>query len=151
MSSKGPHRRPFYGSVHRASKRHQVHSGGMSCSAKHFALHVVIKRDPSLFQLWSKRGAKLLFQAPYQRVAERNEMGLLHSKFRMLMTRMANDRLEQFASVKSANNGGDHIHQLQVLSFHVVGKEALRFGSQLEKSLVKQASELSTHWPYRIE
>ena len=80
----------------------------MSCSAKHFALHVVIKRDPSLFQLWSKRGAKLLFQAPYQRVAERNEMGLLHSKFRMLMTGMANDRLEQFASVKSANNGGDY-------------------------------------------
>ena len=39
------------------------------------------------------------------------------------------DRLEQFAFVEGANDGGDHIHQLQMLSFHIVGKEALRFGS----------------------
>src|SRR6266511_6224176 len=40
----------------------------------HFALHVVIELDPSFFHLWSKCSAKLLFQAPYQRLAKRSEM-----------------------------------------------------------------------------
>src|SRR5262245_4764665 len=41
---------------------------------RHFALHIVIELDPSFFHLWPKCSAKLLFQAPYQRVAKRSEM-----------------------------------------------------------------------------
>ena len=35
----------------------------------HLVLHVVIELDPSFFHVWSKCSAKLLFQAPNQRVA----------------------------------------------------------------------------------
>jgi hypothetical protein len=48
----------------------------------HFALHIVIELDPSFFRLWSKCSAKLLFQAPYQRVAKRSEMQWLRPRGR---------------------------------------------------------------------
>ena len=74
---------------------HRPLSSDMFCSANHLALDDIIERDPSLFQLWSESGTKLLFQAPYQRVTERNKMRRLHSKFCMLITRIANGHLEK--------------------------------------------------------
>jgi hypothetical protein len=69
----------------------------------------------------------------------------------MLPTRMNDDRLEQFTLVEGADNGRDRVHQLEVLSFHVAGKQALRIGSELEKPVVKVVRELSTHRPDRVE
>src|SRR5260370_15654394 len=66
----------------------------------HFALHVVVELDPSFFHLWSKCSAKLLFQAPYQRVAKRSEMQWLRPELCVLATRMANDRVEHFSLVE---------------------------------------------------
>jgi hypothetical protein len=48
--------------------------GFESRCARHFALHGAIERHPGFFQLWGECRAKLLFQAPYQRVAKRIEM-----------------------------------------------------------------------------
>src|SRR5439155_27026239 len=52
----------------------------------HFALHIVIELDPSFFHLRSKCSAKLLFQAPYQRVAKRSEMHWLRPELCVLAT-----------------------------------------------------------------
>src|SRR5947199_10278441 len=83
----------------------------------HFALHVVIELDPSFFHLWSKCSAKLLFQAPYQRLAKRSEMQCLRPELCVLATRMANDRLKHFALVERTDNGRDPVHQFEVLPF----------------------------------
>ena len=53
------------------------------CSTYHFALHCIVEGNPSLFQLWSECGAKLLFQAPYQGVAKRGKMRSLYPKLRV--------------------------------------------------------------------
>jgi len=117
----------------------------------HFALHVVIELDPSFFHLWSKCSAKLLFQAPYQRIAKRSEVQWLRPELCVLATRMANDRLEHFALVERTNNGSDHVHQFEVLPFHVASEQALRIRSEFKKSAVKLVSELSTDRPDRVE
>jgi hypothetical protein len=119
--------------------------------AHHFALHLVIELDPSFFHLWSKCSAKLLFQAPNQRVAKRSEMQWLRPELCVLATRMANDRLEYFALVERTNNGSDHVHQFEVLPFHVAPEQALRIRGEFKKPAVKLVSELSTDWPDRVE
>src|SRR5262245_9585927 len=50
----------------------------------HFRLDRVIEHNPCLLHFWSKRGTKLLLQAPYQRLAERSEMRCLNSEVRVL-------------------------------------------------------------------
>src|SRR5215467_3583711 len=68
-----------------------------------------------------------------------------------MSARVADDRLKQLALVERADDGGNRIHQLEMLSFHVVGKQLLRIGSELEEPTVKCNGELSTHRPYRVE
>src|SRR6516225_3334537 len=65
--------------------------------------------------------------------------------------RVPDDRLKQLALVKCADDGGNRIHQLEMLSFHVAGKQLLRIGGELEEPAVKCNDELSTHRPYRVE
>src|SRR6266511_94204 len=64
---------------------------------------------------------------------------------------MANDRLEHFALVERADNGSDHVHQFEVLPFHVASEQALRIRSEFKKPAVKLVSELSTDRPDRVE
>jgi hypothetical protein len=64
---------------------------------------------------------------------------------------MADDRLEHFALVERANDGSDHVHQFEVLPFHVASEQALRIRSQFKKPAVKLVSELSTDRPDRVE
>src|SRR4029450_5566019 len=64
---------------------------------------------------------------------------------------MANDRLEHFALVERTNNGSDHVHQFEVLPFHVASEQALRIRSEFKKSAVKVVSELSTDRPDLVE
>jgi hypothetical protein len=80
------------------------------------------ERDPGLSQFRSKCGAKLLLQAPNQRFAKRDEVRRADSKMGMLATRMGDDRLEQLALVKRADDCRDHVHEFEVLSFHVAGE-----------------------------
>src|SRR5262245_50796099 len=68
-----------------------------------------------------------------------------------MSARVADHRLKQLALVERADDGGDRIHQLEMLSFHVVGKQLLRIGSELEEAVIKCNGELSTHRPYRVE
>jgi hypothetical protein len=48
----------------------------------------------------------------------------------VLATGMASDRLEHFALVERTNNGSDHVHQFEVLPFHVASEQALRIRSE---------------------
>src|SRR5512132_1097241 len=64
---------------------------------------------------------------------------------------MASDRLEHFALVERTNNGSDHVHQFEVLPFHVAPEQALRIRGKFKKPAVKLVSELSTDWPDRVE
>src|SRR6266704_2059802 len=64
---------------------------------------------------------------------------------------MANDRLEHFVLIKRANNGSDHVHQFEVLSFHVAPEQALRIRSERKKPAVKLVSELATDRPDCVE
>src|SRR5205807_1623256 len=79
------------------------------------------------------------------------EMHWLRPEFCVLATRMANDRLEYFALVERTNNGSDHVHQFEVLPFHVAPEQALRIRSEFKKPAVKLVSELSTDRPDRVE
>src|SRR5439155_8791105 len=63
----------------------------------------------------------------------------------------SNDRLQHFALVERTNNGSDHVHQFELLPFHVASEQALRIRSEFKKSAVKLVSELSTDWPDRVE
>ena len=51
-------------------------------------------------------------------------MGWLHSKLCVLAAGMADDRLKYLAFIKRTNNGGDRVHQLEVLFLHIVGEQA---------------------------
>src|SRR5439155_5274706 len=63
----------------------------------------------------------------------------------------SNDRLQHFALVERTNNGSDHVHQFELLPFHVASEQALRIRSEFKKSAVKLVSELSTDRPDRVE
>ena len=53
--------------------------------------------------------------------------------------------------VERTNNGSDHVHQFEVLPFHVASEQALRIRSEFKKPVVKLISELSTDRPDRVE
>src|SRR5262249_6594463 len=64
------------------------------CGMHHFGLDRVIEHNPCLLHLGSKRGTKLLLQAPYQCLTERSEMRRLYSEVRVLPACMTDDGLE---------------------------------------------------------
>jgi len=63
-------------------------------------------------------------------------MRSLYSKLRVLTTRMADDGLEYFAFIERPNDGGDHVHQLKLLPFHIVGEQPSRIGGEFEEPAV---------------
>jgi len=103
----------------------------------HFTSDCIVERDPGLPQLRSKFGAKLLLEAPDQRVAKCDEVRRVNAETRVLAPAMTNDRLKQFALVQSAHDCRDHVHELKVLSFHIAGEQALGVGSEFKKVAVK--------------
>src|SRR5262249_16028460 len=64
------------------------------CGTHHFRLDRVIEHKPCQLHLWSKRGTKLLLQAPNQCLTERSEMRRLYSEVRVLPACMTDDGLE---------------------------------------------------------
>ena len=54
-------------------------------------------------------------------------------------TRVPDDRLEKFLRVKRANDRRNHIHELEVLLFHLAREQMPHVGRKLEKSLIEQA------------
>jgi len=65
----------------------------------HFTSDCIVERDPGLPQLRSKCRAKLVLEAPDQRVAKCDEVRRVNAETCMLATRMTDDRLKQFAFV----------------------------------------------------
>ena len=94
----------------------------------HFRSDRVVKRDPGLSQLGRKCCAELVFQTPDQRITKRVEVRSLNSEICMLPTRVPDDRLKQFMLIKCPNDCRDHVHELEVLSFHVAREHTLRIG-----------------------
>src|SRR6516165_7563755 len=117
----------------------------------HFALDGVIERNPGSPKFGGECGAKLLLQAPNHRIAKCDEVRLVHPESRVLATGMGNDRLKKCALVERADDGRDRVHQLDVLSVHVVGEQTPRIGSEFEEPTVKEMRNLATHRPDRIE
>ena len=64
-------------------------------------------------------------------------MGWLHPELCVLTTHMTNDGLEYFSFVERANDRGDHVHQLEMLSFHVAWEQTFRIWSEFKKTAVK--------------
>jgi hypothetical protein len=121
------------------------------CCTHHFRLNRIVEHNPCLLHLWSKRRTKLLLQAPYQCLSERNEMRGLYSEVRVLASCLADDGLEYFTLIERPNNRGDRIHQLELLPFHIGGEQASRIGREFEESAVELLGEFSTKWPQRVE
>jgi hypothetical protein len=48
---------------------------------------------------------------------------------------MTNDRLENFSLVERANDRSDHVHQFEMLSFHVAREQTFRIWSEFKKRL----------------
>jgi hypothetical protein len=69
---------------------------------------------------------------------------------RVARHRTADDGLEYFAFIERPNDGGDHIHQLKLLPFHIVGEQPSRIRREFEEPVVKYLSESSMGWPQRI-
>src|SRR6516164_7225255 len=65
----------------------------------HFTSDCIVERDPGLPQLRSKCRAKLVLEAPDQRVAKCDEVRRVNAETCMLATRITDDRLKQFAFV----------------------------------------------------
>src|SRR5262245_57852564 len=122
-----------------------------SCGTHHFRLDRVIEHNPCLLHLRSKRGTKLLLEAPYQCLTERSEMRCLNSEVRVLPPCVADDGLAYFRSIQRTNNRGDRIHQLELLPLHVVGEQAACIGGELKESAVELLGEFATEWPQRVE
>jgi hypothetical protein len=121
------------------------------CGTHHFRLDCIIEHNPCLLHLWSKGGTKLPLQAPNQGLTEGNEMRSLYSEVRVLPACVDDDGLEYFTLIERPYNRGDRIHQLELLLFHIVGKQAARFGREFEESAVEMLGESSTKWPQRVE
>src|SRR5438093_11398652 len=78
-------------------------------------------------------------------------MHWLRPELCVLATRMGNDLLEYFALVERTNDGSDHVHQFEVLPFHVAPEQPLRIMREFKKAAVKLVSDLSMDGPERIE
>ena len=128
---------------------------GQSCRmfsrTDHFRSDRIVERDPSLSQLGSKCCAELVFQTPDQRITKRDEVQWGNSEVGMLPTRVPDDRLKQFMLIKCPNDCRDHVHELEVLSFHVAREQTLRIGSKLEEPAIEQLNDFATDGPDRIE
>src|SRR5215472_8789576 len=61
------------------------------------------------------------------------------------------DRLKQFMLIKCPNDCRDHVHELEVLSFHVAREQTLRIGSKLEEPAIEQLRDFASDGPDRIE
>jgi Tripartite tricarboxylate transporter family receptor len=59
--------------------------------------------------------------------------------------------LEQLTLVERADDGGDHVHQLDVLASQIAGEQTLRVGSEFEEPAVERSRELPADRPYRVE
>src|SRR5262245_66287897 len=121
------------------------------CGAYHFCLDRVVEHDPRLPHLRSERGTKLPLQPPNQSLTEGNEMRRLHAEVRVLASCVADDGLEYFTLIERADDRGDRIHQLQLLSFHIVGEKASCIRREFKESAVELLGELATEWPQRVE
>ena len=117
----------------------------------HFRSDRVVKRDPGLSQLGRKCCAELVFQTPDQRITKRVKVRSLNSEICMLPTRVPDDRLKQFMLIKCPNDCRDHVHELEVLSFHVAREQTLRIGSKLEEPAIEQLRDFASDGPDRIE
>src|SRR5206468_2378222 len=49
------------------------------------------------------------------------------------------------------NNSSDHVHQFEMLSFHIASEQAFSIRSEFKKPAVKLGSKLSTDRPDRVE
>src|SRR5215216_4627650 len=78
-------------------------------------------------------------------------MQWLRPELSVLATRIAYDRLEHFALVERTNNSSDHVHQFEMLSFHIASEQASSIRSEFKKTAVKLGSKLSTDRPDRVE
>src|SRR5215469_16357702 len=140
--------------------------GSKACHRKNTALPAVMphvfpngsfpfgprrKRDPGLAQLGRKCCAELVFQTPDQRITKRVKVRSLNSEICMLPTRVPDDRLKQFMLIKCPNDCRDHVHELEVLSFHVAREQTLRIGSKLEEPAIEQLRDFASDGPDRIE
>jgi len=103
----------------------------------HLSPDGIIERDPGLTKLRSECWAELLFQTPDQRITKRIEVVWAHSEICMLPTRVPDDRLKQFPLIKCPDDCRDHIHELEMLSFHVAWEQMLRIGGKLEKTSIE--------------
>jgi hypothetical protein len=92
-----------------------------------------------------------LFQTPDQRITKRVKVRSLNSEICMLPTRVPDDRLKQFMLIKCPNDCRDHVHELEVLSFHVAREQTLRIGSKLEEPAIEQLRDFASDGPDRIE
>src|SRR5499427_4541598 len=108
-------------------------------------------RHPGLSQLGRKCCAELVFQTPDQRITKRVKVRSLNSEICMLPTRVPDDRLKQFMLIKCPNDCRDHVHELEVLSFHVAREQRLRIGSKLEEPAIEQLRDFASDGPDRIE
>src|SRR5215467_2804430 len=128
---------------------------GQSCRmfsrTDHFRSDRVVERDPGLSQLGRKCCAELVFQTPDQRITKRDEVQWGNSEVGMLSTRVPDDRLKQFMLIKCPNDCRDHVHELEVLSFHVAREQTLRIGSKLEEPAIEQLRDFASDGPDRIE
>ena len=84
-------------------------------------------------------------------VVKRNEMRFQYSKVRMLASYVADDGLEHFTFIERTNNRRDCIHQLELLSFHIVGEQTSCTGRVFEEAAVELLGESPTEWPERVE
>ena len=77
--------------------------------------------------------------------------GVYFAESRMAAAGMGNDRLEQRVLIERAHDRRDRVHQLDMLSVHIVGEQTLRIGSKLEEPAVKQTRKFAAHRPKRVE
>ena len=94
---------------------------------------------------------KLLFQAPYQGVAKGDKVRSPHPKLRVLASGVADDRLEYLTFIERADDGGDHVHQFDLLTGDILREEGSCIRRQFEKPVVKYVRQPSTHRPQRVE
>jgi hypothetical protein len=92
-----------------------------------------------------------VFQTPDQRITKRDEVQWGNSEVCMLPTRVPDDRLKQFTLIKRPNDCRDHVHELEVLPFHVAREQTLRIGSKLEEPAIEQLGDFASDGPDRIE
>jgi hypothetical protein len=75
----------------------------------------------------------------------------IHSKLRVLAAGIADDGLKYLALIKRADNGGNHVHQFELLPSNIFREKGSRIRRQFEEPRVKQVRKPPTRRPHRIE